>query len=113
MASFSHYRVNTDHMVPIISGSEENKGNFIDTLVKKLKINILSLNEQDIDFDLIGVDASVANALRRILLAEVFAIRSDDWTEYVHKFISVCRYPPLQLSMFGLLSTAPLFKTKY
>ena len=26
---------------------------------------------QDIEFDLVGVDASIANALRRIMLAEV------------------------------------------
>ena len=27
--------------------------------------------KQDIEFDLVGVDASIANALRRIMLAEV------------------------------------------
>ncbi len=74
MSTFTHYRVNTDHQIPIISGSEDPedpKGNFIETLSKKLKINILSLTKDDIDFDLIGVDASIANALRRILLSEV------------------------------------------
>ena len=39
---------------------------------------------QDIEFDLVGVDASIANALRRIMLAEVRDISllmsdSEDW----------------------------------
>lgn len=74
MSSFSHYRVNNDHQIPIINGSEDVKGNFLDMMTKKLRVNILSLNETDIDFDLIGVDASIANALRRILLAEVCVV---------------------------------------
>lgn len=35
-----------------------------DSVIKNLKIEIFSLTETDIDFDLIGVDASIANALR-------------------------------------------------
>jgi len=38
---------------------------------RKLHIDIISKDEEEIVFDLIGVDASIANALRRILLAEV------------------------------------------
>ncbi|KAI9482327.1 DNA-directed RNA polymerase core subunit rpc40 [Coemansia sp. RSA 989] len=34
-------------------------------------INIIRVTPTDIEFDLIGVDASIANALRRILIAEV------------------------------------------
>ena len=30
-----------------------------------------SLKEEEMEFDMIGVDASIANAIRRILLAEV------------------------------------------
>ena len=36
-----------------------------------MSIEIISKDEEEIVFDLIGVDASIANALRRILLAEV------------------------------------------
>lgn len=74
MASASHYRVNLDNQSPIVVGTvdhTENQKNLVENLSKNLKINIISLNENDIDFDLIGVDASIANALRRILLAEV------------------------------------------
>lgn len=31
----------------------------------------MSLSENEIEFDMVGIDASIANAFRRILLAEV------------------------------------------
>ncbi len=31
----------------------------------------MSLTENEIEFDMVGIDASIANAFRRILLAEV------------------------------------------
>lgn len=36
-----------------------------------LKVKAQSLSNRSIEFDLVGVDASIANSLRRILLAEV------------------------------------------
>ncbi|EIM80896.1 uncharacterized protein STEHIDRAFT_105319 [Stereum hirsutum FP-91666 SS1] len=36
-----------------------------------LKVKVQSLSNRSIEFDLVGVDASIANSLRRILLAEV------------------------------------------
>lgn len=36
-----------------------------------LKINIISMDDEEMVFDMIGVDAPIANAFRRILLAEV------------------------------------------
>lgn len=44
---------------------------FANQLKKHVKVKINSLTEEEIGFDLIGVDASIANALRRILLSEV------------------------------------------
>ncbi|GAB9472309.1 DNA-directed RNA polymerase i and iii subunit rpac1 [Globisporangium polare] len=44
---------------------------YVEQLKKQVKVKIQSLSEEEIVFDLIGIDASVANALRRILLAEV------------------------------------------
>ena len=38
---------------------------------KKLNVKIQRLSNRSIEFDIVGVDASVANAFRRILLAEV------------------------------------------
>ena len=39
--------------------------------IKNLKIKILHLDEETVKFDLIGVDPSLANALRRIMISEV------------------------------------------
>ena len=38
---------------------------------RDFRIEIQSLNEEEIIFDMIGIDAALANAFRRILLAEV------------------------------------------
>ncbi|TFK33811.1 DNA-directed RNA polymerase [Crucibulum laeve] len=38
---------------------------------KNLKVKVQRLSNRSIDFDLVGVDASIANAFRRIMIAEV------------------------------------------
>lgn len=43
----------------------------LDELASQMTIQPTRLSEDRIEFDLIGVDASIANALRRILMAEV------------------------------------------
>lgn len=50
---------------------------------KDFRVNVISLTDDDIEFDMIGIDAAVANAFRRILLAEVC-----DSTTTIH--CSVC-----------------------
>ncbi|CAA3015489.1 DNA-directed RNA polymerases I and III subunit rpac1 [Olea europaea subsp. europaea] len=35
------------------------------------RVEVIRLNEDDMEFDMIGIDAALANALRRILIAEV------------------------------------------
>jgi len=71
MTSFAHYRVGNEHMHPVMANTVEETGTFIENLQKRLKIRIISMDDNDVEFDLIGVDASIANALRRIMLAEV------------------------------------------
>lgn len=43
----------------------------LDEFRKNFKVKVIKLNEEDMDFDLIGIDASIANAFRRILISEV------------------------------------------
>ncbi|XP_023231186.1 DNA-directed RNA polymerases I and III subunit RPAC1-like isoform X1 [Centruroides sculpturatus] len=38
---------------------------------KNLQINLIRLDDMEMEFDIIGIDAAIANAFRRILLAEV------------------------------------------
>lgn len=40
------------------------------------RAEVIRLSEDDIEFDLIGIDASIANAFRRILIAEVSSLAS-------------------------------------
>jgi DNA-directed RNA polymerases I and III subunit RPAC1 len=77
MAEFRHYRVLNDEVLPVMdsssipSSSSQSSGNFIRQFLQNLQIKVLYLDQETIVFDLIGVDTSIANALRRILLAEV------------------------------------------
>ncbi|KAF5382773.1 hypothetical protein D9615_003071 [Tricholomella constricta] len=49
---------------------EDNSWN-LEKFQKNLKVKVQRLSQRSIEFDLVGVDASIANAFRRILLAEV------------------------------------------
>ncbi|RYG96969.1 hypothetical protein EON65_53570 [archaeon] len=74
MAEYTHYRVFQDRQAPEIDTKvvgEAGKVPYLQDLKDKLKIKVTKLDEESIEFDLIGVDAAIANALRRILLAEV------------------------------------------
>ena len=53
--------------------TDDEPGKFLENLQKNLKIDIKFLNESEIQFDMSGVDVSIANALRRIFIAEVDA----------------------------------------
>jgi len=41
---------------------------------QNLKVKVQRLSQRSIEFDLVGVDASIANAFRRIMIAEVCLI---------------------------------------
>lgn len=72
MADFTHYRVNRDHQVAeVFAQGGSAVEDPVEQLTANIQIIVTKLNEECIDFDLIGVDAAIANALRRILLAEV------------------------------------------
>ena len=88
MSSFSHYRVLNHQQVPDLAGSEEQTlGNFIANLNENMKIKIIKSNDEEIVFDLTGVDASIANALRRILLSEVPTVAIE--TVYIETNTSI------------------------
>jgi DNA-directed RNA polymerases I and III subunit RPAC1 len=44
---------------------------------QKLQVKVQRLSQRSIDFDLVGVDASIANAFRRIVIAEVCLISTS------------------------------------
>lgn len=39
--------------------------------LQNFRIDIVHLDENSMEFDMVGIDAAIANAVRRILLAEV------------------------------------------
>eukprot|EP00123_Amoebidium_parasiticum_P010985 comp20445_c0_seq1/m.25996 comp20445_c0_seq1/g.25996 ORF comp20445_c0_seq1/g.25996 comp20445_c0_seq1/m.25996 type:complete len:354 (-) comp20445_c0_seq1:437-1498(-) len=42
-----------------------------EAFVKKFRVDIVKIDGNDMEFDLVGVDASIANAFRRIVISEV------------------------------------------
>ena len=40
-------------------------------VMQRFSVRVVKLDEMDMEFDMIGVDAPIANAIRRILIAEV------------------------------------------
>ena len=44
----------------------------LNNFCKDFRVEVVRLNQEDIEFDMIGIDAALANAFRRILIAEVF-----------------------------------------
>ncbi|CAI5721924.1 unnamed protein product [Hyaloperonospora brassicae] len=65
---FIHVGQDAPHQPDVES---ETSYSFPEQFKRQVKVNIQSLSDDEIVFDLIGVDAAIANALRRILLAEV------------------------------------------
>ena len=52
-------------------GQFESSGAFLDDFKENFRVNILDLDDEKMVFEMVGIDASIANAFRRILLAEV------------------------------------------
>ena len=66
------YRVHNEEQVPVMGDTKDSPvGHYVERLKENLSIDIITASEQEIVFDLVGVDASMANALRRIMMAEV------------------------------------------
>lgn len=63
------------HMHPQVYGKKE-KGDFMTIFKKKFAINVISCNDEEIIFDMVGINAAIANAFRRILIAEVMRCRT-------------------------------------
>lgn len=43
----------------------------LDSFCENFKVEVKRLTDSDIEFDMIGIDPAIANAFRRILIAEV------------------------------------------
>jgi hypothetical protein len=63
------------------------EGSYLDHLRRHMKITITSLSDEAVEFDLKGVAANLANALRRILLSEVPSMAIE--TVFVHNNTSI------------------------
>ena len=43
--------------------------------MQNFRINIVEMDETTMEFDMVGIDAAIANAFRRIMLAEVIVCK--------------------------------------
>lgn len=60
-----------DDMPTPVYGAADETGDYLADVQRKMKLNIIRNTPEELVFDMIGVDAPLANALRRILIAEV------------------------------------------
>lgn len=79
---------------------------------KSLKIKFIKKKEMELEFDLIGVDASVANAFRRILLSEVPSMAFEK--VYIYNNTSIIQDEVLahRLGLIPLKADPRLFEYK-
>ena len=59
------------HLDLQVYGAADETGDYLADVQRKMKLNIIRNTPEELVFDMIGVDAPLANALRRILIAEV------------------------------------------
>ena len=51
--------------------SYQQDNNYLFQWSQKFRVAVVSMSSEDMEFDMIGVDPAIANALRRLLIAEV------------------------------------------
>jgi DNA-directed RNA polymerase I and III subunit RPAC1 len=74
------------------------------------KIEIMSLNQEEIVFDLVGVDPPLANALRRILLGEIPTMAIEHVTIYQNTSVIPDEVLAHRLGLIPILADADDFK---
>lgn len=66
---------------------EDAGDDFLSFFKQNFRIDIISDNDEELVFDMVGVDAPIANALRRILLSEVPSVALE--TIFINKNTSI------------------------
>ena len=54
-----------------VASSNKSSAHFVQDFCKGFRVNVIRASDDELEFDLIGIDAAIANAIRRILLSEV------------------------------------------
>ena len=78
-------------------------------------MEIVKLNQKEMEFDMIGVDASLANAFRRILIAEVLHVKSFRlvcFNKYLNIFIGTYNFKVNKMRETSLF-TKVIYLIKY
>lgn len=88
----------------------------LDYFRNNFKIEVIDLKEDDIEFDMIGIDPSLANAFRRILIAEVG--NQAQWIKTINSWLfsetllsSWCLLPCHWLTTIGVVLCVQYIKT--
>lgn len=63
-----------DHMRPVEDLDPDSEPYSLEAFKKKLRMSVVKCDEEELEFDLIGVNPAIANAIRRILIAEVSSL---------------------------------------
>jgi len=94
------------------SGGEYGNGWDVKEATKKLKIKVISKNERDMEFDMIGYDPSMVNALRRLLLSDVPSMAIEKVHMYQNTSIMQDEVLAHRLGLIPLAADPRLFSWK-
>ncbi len=65
-------RVDIKHDEPtLVPGNEDVSPHFLRDFKRRLRIRVVQMTDEQVVFDLVGIDAAIANAFRRVLISEV------------------------------------------
>jgi len=94
------------------SGGEYSQGWDVKEAGKKLKIQVITRNEREMEFDMIGYDPSMVNALRRLLLSDVPSMAIEKVHMYQNTSIMQDEVLAHRLGLIPLAADPRLFSWK-
>jgi len=94
------------------SGGEYSQGLDVKEAGKKLKIKVITRNEREMEFDMIGYDPSMVNALRRLLLSDVPSMAIEKVHMYQNTSIMQDEVLAHRLGLIPLAADPRLFSWK-
>lgn len=81
----------------------------LESFFKDFKVVINRLTEDEIEFDMIGIDAALANAFRRILISEVFFFLNCFWVWFDGKVSLFCYMMHTICRLFFFVNFTPIY----
>lgn len=82
----------------------------LDNFCNNFKVEVKRFTDEDIEFDMIGIDPAIANAFRRILIAEVIYFSFSHYLQYCDVIFGFEHtVESIKFKCFNIISNPSLF----